>query len=311
VRALSSIEADTQLVRGVHLLGGAITTASRRLEIAQRIAGDRADTVEALAWDLWEELGQRSGWTATAEAVVHGVPGTLTFATDQRVMELSRDVEHRAQLEGSTRSLGDEVWATALAEVAAAGWRSGWEAAEALIRHETTFSWRTTFRRSLQAVLGEDDIALDMVLDDVEQAARDTIARLLLVGDDRSDHWDRAVAACGRVEGGAAWRQALDDTCGVLGRPLCEEALQMAREQVRRWVQAAPALVSRAVVASVTREACSVAGRGVITRVAADVLVGGGTEADAEAAARRALAPVVEGLADDAVDALDALVDLG
>jgi len=310
VRGLSSIEADTQLVRGVHLLGGAITTASRRLEIARRIAGARADVVDAIAWDLWEEVGQRTGWAATAEAVVHGVPGTLTFATDQRVMELSRDVEHRAELERSTRSLGDEVWATALAEVAAAGWRSGWEAAEELIRHETTFSFRTTFRRSLQALLGDDEIAVDMVLDDVDRAARDTIARLLLVGDDRGDHWSRAVAACARMEGGDVWRRALDETSEVLGAGLCEEALQTAEEQLRRWLATAPGLVSRAVVASVTREACSVAGRGLISRVAADVLAGGGSTADAEAAARAAVAPIADGLADDALAALDALVEL-
>src|SRR5699024_1126066 len=123
LRHLSSIDADTQLVRGIHLLGGAVTTASRRLEAAHRISGSHLDVVESLAWDLWEDVCQRSGWAATAEAVVHGVPGNLTFATDQRVMELSRDPEHRAQLESSTRGLGDEVWATALAEVAAAGWR--------------------------------------------------------------------------------------------------------------------------------------------------------------------------------------------
>jgi hypothetical protein len=311
LRGLSSIDQDSQLVRGVHLLGRAVTTASRRLEISQRIAADRIDEVDALAWDLWEEVGQRTGWTATAEAVVHGVPGTLTFATDQRVMELSRDVEQRAELEGSTRSLGDEIWATALAEVAAAGWRSGWEAAEEYVRHETTFSFRTTLRRSLQELLGDhDDVALDLVLDDVDRAARDIIARLLLVGDDRSDHWDRAVAAAAAVDGGDVWRRALDDACGVLGESLCEEALQMGREQLRGWVAAAPAVVSRAVVSSVTREACSVAGRGLVSRLAADVLNRGGTEKEAEAAAREVLAPLVERLADDAVAALDELVDL-
>lgn len=310
LRRLSSIEVDTQLVRGVHLLGGAVATASRRLETTHRIAGPHADVVEAMAWDLWEEVCQRSGWAATAEAVVHGVPGTLTFATDQRVMELSRDPEHRAELESSTRGLGDEVWATALAEIATSAWRSGWEAAEELIHHESTFSLHTTLRRSLQALLGEDDVGLDMLLDDVDRRARDTIARLLLVGDDESDYWDKAVAACARVDGGDAWRQALDDTYRVLGTGLCEEAIQLARDQLAQWAARAPELVSRAVVASVTREACSVAGRALLARSAAEPLARGRSEADAEAAARHAVETLVSTLADDAVGAIDALADV-
>ncbi|HEX4901741.1 MAG TPA: hypothetical protein VFV42_02965 [Acidimicrobiales bacterium] len=311
LRQLSSIEADTQLVRGVHLLGGAVATASRRLETTHRIAGIHADVVEALAWDVWEEVSQRSGWAATAEAVVHGVPGGLTFATDQRVMELSRDPDHRAELESSTRGLGDEVWSTALAEIAAAAWRSGWEAAEELIHHESTFSLHTTLRRSVQALLGDDDdVGLDMLLDDVDRTARDTIARLLLVGDDESDYWDKAVAACARIDGGDTWRRALDDSCTVLGPGLCEEALQLAREQVAEWVVRAPELVSRAVVASVTREACSVAGRAMLARSAAEALARGRSEADAEVAARDAVEELVSTLADDAVDALDELVEV-
>jgi hypothetical protein len=310
LRRLSSIESDTQLVRGVHLLGGAITTASRRLETTQRIAGAHAEVVDALAWDLWEEACQRTGWAATTEAVVHGVPGSLTFATDQRVMELSRDPGHRAELENSTRGLGDEVWATALAEVAAAAWRSGWDLIEELVRHETTFSMRTTLRRSLLALLGDDEVAVDMLLDDVDHKARDTIARLLLVGDEQSDHWDKAVAAAGTIDGGGAWRQAFEETCVVLGQPMCDEGVHVARDQVREWIGRAPELVARAVVASVTREACSVAGRSVVARAAAEALARGGSEADGDAAARRALAPLVEALAADALDALDHLVEI-
>jgi len=309
LRRLSSIEAETQLVRGVHLLGGAVATASRRLETTHRIAGVHAEVVEALAWDLWEDVSQQSGWAATAEAVVHGVPGNLTFATDQRVMELSRDPEHRAEVESSTRGLGDEVWATALSEVAAAAWRSGWEAAEELIHHESTFSLRTTLRRSLQSLLGDDDVALDMLLDDVDRSARDAIARLLLVGDDESDYWDKAVAAGGRVDGGDSWRRALDDTCTVLGPGLCEEAIQLARNQLAEWVGRAPELVSRAVVASVTREACSVAARGLLARSAAEALARGRSEADAEEAARAAVEDLVATLADDAVAVLDELAE--
>lgn len=309
---LESIASDTQLVRGVHLLGNAIGTASRRLETTRAIAGDRADEVDALAWDVWEELCQRTGGAATAEAVVHGVPGTLTFATDQRVMELSRDPEHRSDLEASTRSVGDEVWSTALAEVAATAWRSGWEAAEAFVHHESTFSLRTTLRRTLQGILGDDDdIALDMLLEDVDATARDTISRLLLVGDAESDYWDKAVAACAAVDGGSDWVRAVQETRAVLGPSLCDEAIQTARDQVGEWAARAPELVSRAVVASVTREACSVAGRGVVARAAAEAMSRGAGPAEAEAAALAAVEPVAAALGQDAVAVLDELVDLG
>lgn len=311
LRNLESIATDTQLVRGVHLLGNAIATASRRLETTRAIAGARAELVDALAWEIWEDVSERSGGAATAEAVVHGVPGPLTFATDQRVMELSRDPDHRVELEASTRGLGDEVWSTALAEVAATAWRTGWAAAESVVHHESTFSMRTTLRRTLQELLGDDDeIALDMLLDDIDATARDTIARLLLIGDDQSDYWDKAMSACADVDGGRDWLRAVEETRAVLGPSLCDEAIQTARDQVGEWAARAPELVSRAVVASMTREACSTAGRGVIARVAAEALAKGASEADAEDAAREAVASLTDSLAEDAVAVLDELVEL-
>lgn len=311
LRTLESIATDTQLVRGVHLLGNAISTASRRLETTRAIAGERSELVDALAWEIWEDVSQRSGGAATAEAVVHGVPGSLTFATDQRVMELSRDPDHRIELESSTRGLGDEVWSTALAEVAATAWRTGWAAAESFVHHESTFSVRTTLRRTLQEILGDDDdIALDMLIDDIDAAARDTIARLLLVGDDRSDPWDKVMTACAGVDGGQDWLRAVDETRAVLGPSLCDEAFQTARDQIGEWAARAPELVSRAVVASVTREACSVAGRGVVARVAAEAIAKGASEPDAVAAALDAVAPLTDSLGEDAVAVLDELAEL-
>src|SRR3546814_4984974 len=86
---------------------------------------------------------------------------------------------------------------------------------------------RTTLRRTLQGIIGDDDdIALDMLLDDVDTIARDTIARLLLVGDDQSDYWDKAMSACAAVEGGRDWLRAVDETRAVLGPSLCDAAIQ-------------------------------------------------------------------------------------
>lgn len=308
---LGSIEADTQLVRGVDLLGNAIGTASRRLEITESIAADRADVVDALAWDAWEDVSQRSGWAAAADTVAHGIPGDLTFATDQRVMECSRDPEQRSQLESSTRGLGDEVWSTALQEVAGAAWRSAWEQAESLVHHDSTFSVRTTLRRSLQGMVPDaDEVTIDMLFDDIDGAARDAIARLILVGDDESDYLAKGIAAAGRVDGGAAWRRALDETRRVLGVSLFDDAIEAARLRLADWADRAPRMVARAVVASVTREACSVAGRGVAARAAAEALARSGSEARAAEAAGAAVEPLVSPLAEASLELLSTLISV-
>jgi 1,2-phenylacetyl-CoA epoxidase catalytic subunit len=96
----------------------------------------------------------------------------------------------------------------------------------------------------------------------------------------------------------------------VLGPSLCDEAIQTARDQVGEWAARAPELVSRAVVASVTREACSVAGRGVIARVAAEALAKGAGDDDAGDAALAAIEPLAQSLGADAVTVLAQLVDL-
>lgn len=308
---LGPIEDDTQLVRGVDLLGTAAATASRRLEITLSIAGDRAHVVEALAWEAWEDAAQRSGWAAAADSVGHGIPGDLTFATDQRVMECSRDPEQRSQLESSTRGLGDEVWSTALQEIAATAWRSAWHHAEAFVHHESTFSVRTTLRRSLQHLLPDADaVGIDMLLDDVDTSAREILARLILVGDDQSDYLQKGITAGSQVEGGDAWRQALGETRRVLGPQLFDDAIDTARVELGDWAHRAPRLVSRAVVASITREACSVAGRGVAGRAAAEALARTGSEVEAEAAGRRATEAQVATLADDALALVPVLAEL-
>ncbi len=308
---LGSIDADTQLVRGVDILGNAIGTASRRLEITETIAADRVHVVDALAWDTWEDVAQRTGWAAAADTVTHGIPGDLTFATDQRVMECSRDPDQRSQLDASTRGLGDEVWSTALQEIGATAWRSAWNQAEALVHHDTTFSVRTTLRRSLQDLVADaDEVTIEMLLDDVDAAARDAIARLILVGDDQSDYLAKGITAGAGVEGGEIWQRALDDTRRVLGASLFDDAIDAARIRLADWADRAPRLVARAVVASVTREACSVAGRGVAARAAAEAMARTGSEDRAAAAAREAVEPLVGPLAEDSLELLSALVSI-
>jgi hypothetical protein len=307
---LSSITETPDLVRAVDLLGNAIVTASRRLEITTAIAGDHADVVDRIAWDVWEEAAERSGWIAASEAVLHEIPGDLAYAADQRVVECSRDPRIRAELEASTRGLGDAIWSAALHEIAGAAWRAAWEAIEDFVHHESTFSIRTTVRRSLETELGaRDDMAVELLLDEVDQTVRDALARTVLAGEEEDDLWKRAVEAASTGIRGSLWRRALDETRRVLGEVLFDDAVDIARAELHHWLDRAPQLVGRAVAAAVAREASGVSGRGIAARVAAERLARGGSEDDAEHAARDAVADTVKALADDAMAMIELLID--
>lgn len=300
--SLASISDDADLVRAVDLLGNAIVTAGRRLEITTAIAGDDADLVDQIAWDAWEEAAERSGWVAATEGVLHGIPADLAYAADQRVIECSRDPRVRAELEASSRGLGDAIWSAALHEIAAAAWRGAWEATESFVHHESTFSIRTALRRSLEALLGDDDIvAVEGMLEEVDHEARDALAHLVLEDDGAADYWKRAVEAASRGETGRAWRNALDETRSVLGPTLYDDAIDVARTELHRWLDRAPELVGRVVAAAVAREASGVAGRAVAARAAAEKLARDGSVDDAEDAARNAIEPIVHSLAEEAL----------
>ncbi len=305
---LASITANTDLVRAVDLLGNAIVTAGRRLEITTAIAGDHADVVDQIAWDAWEEAAERSGWLAATEAVLQGIPSDLAYAADQRVVECSRDPRIRAELEASSRGLGDAIWSAALHEIAAAAWRGAWDATEEFVRHESTFSIRTALRRSLEASIGDDDaVLIDSILDEIDADARDALAHLVLGEEDESDYWKRAVDAASIGDAGGQWRQALDEAASILGLTLFDDAIEVARAELHRWLDRAPQLVGRVVAAAVAREASGVAGRAVSARAAAECLAKGGSDEDAEEAAHEAIEPIVSALADAALAMADEL----
>ena len=307
---LSPVTADAELVRAVDLLGNAIVTASRRLEITTAIAGDNADVVDRVAWEIWEEAAEQTGWMAASEAVLHEIPADLAYAADQRVVECSRDPRMRSELEASAHGLGDAIWSAALHEIGGAAWRAAWDVTEDFVHHESTFSIRTTLRRSLETELvGGDDMAVELLLDEVDHAVRETLARIALEGQEETDFWKRAIDAASTGPRGATWRRALEETRRVLGATLFDDAVDVARAELHRWLHRAPRLVGRAVAAAVAREASGVAGRAIAARAAAERLARGGTEDDAEDAARAAVAEIVDHLADDALRMLDALVD--
>ena len=307
---LGPVTANAELIRAVDLLGNAIVTASRRLEITTAIAGDSAEIVDQIAWDVWEEAAERSGWIAASEAVLFEIPPDLAYAADQRVVECSRDPRIRAELEASSHGLGDAIWSAALHEIATAAWRGAWEATEAFVHHESTFSIRTTLRRTLEAELDpRDDLGVEAVFDEVDRTVRDALAHIVLEDHDGRDHWKRAVDAASAGEHGRAWRRALDETRRVLGEVLFDDAVEVASTELHRWLDQAPRLVGRAVAAAVAREASGVAGRGIAARAAAERLARGGSEDEAEQAARDSIAPIVEELADEALHMVDQLVD--
>lgn len=317
---LGSITGTKDLVRAVDLLGNAIVTASRRLEITTTIAGERAEVVDQIAWDVWETAAERTGWMAASEAVLFEIPPDLAFAADARVVECSRDPRIRNELETATHGLGDAIWAAALQEVASAAWQGAWEATESFVHHESTFSISTALRRSVESELvarrgsdGEgdpvDDMGVDLLLDEVDDAVRDALAHLVLAEEGDLDYWARAVDVASESEGGKLWRRALDGTRGVLGPVLFDDAIDVARAELHRWLEEAPRMVGRAVAAAVAREACGVAGRGIAARAAAETLARGGTDQDAEQAAWQVISGIVDELADDALRTVEVLVE--
>lgn len=309
---LDSVTDNADLVRAVDLLGNAIVTASRRLEITTAIAGAHADLVDRIAWDAWERAAERTGWIAASEAVLFEIPADLAYAADARVVECSRDPRIRGDLEAAAHGgLGDAIWSAALQEIATTAWRGAWAASERFVHHESTFSIRTAMRRSLESELGSsgDDMGVELLIEDVDAAVRDALAHLVLADQTEPDFWKRAVEAASVGDRGAVWRRALDETRRVLGTGLFDEAVAVARVELHRWLDEAPRIVGRAVAAAVAREASGVSGRGIAARAAAESLARGGSEEEAEDAAHDVLAGIVEDLADDALRMVDVLVE--
>jgi hypothetical protein len=315
LESLGRLTDDLELVRAVDILGTAITIASRRIDITASIVSD--DDVkhgvpdEEIVWDAWERVTETTGYVAASEAATHGAPAELTYATDLRVIECSRDPRVRDELEDSRQSVGDTAWTTALHAVADEAWEQGWRAADLAARELSGFTIRVEMGRIAKTVLARDEDR-EMALEVADQAARDSLTRAALAGGAYTDEhpWDAARNAARVSEGGQEWSVVSDESRRAIGEHAWAQAMADARAVVSDLLADTPDTVARVVVASVAREASSAAARGVALRASAVARAQGGDHAETEIAAHEALQRTAIGLQAEALVLLDHLIDV-
>jgi hypothetical protein len=320
--SLGPLSQDLELVRAVDILGTAIGIASRRIDITASIVtddnGDRRHIPdEQLVWEAWERVTERTGWVAASEAATYGAPADLTYATDGRVIECSRDQRAREELEAARQSIGDSAWTTALHAVADDVWERSWRAADGAARELSGFTVRVEMGRVAKNMWSRRDPGLDddpdTALEAAEHAARDSLTRAALAGGASTDGehpWDAARNAARASPGGKEWSIVIDEARRAIGENGWAQAMADARAVVTESLHGAPDMVARVVVAAVAREASSAAARGVALRAAAVARAAGADDAGAEAAADAALAETAEALQAGAIDLFERLVDV-
>jgi hypothetical protein len=314
--AIGSLTEQRELARAVDLLGAAITTAGRRIDITASIVGDADGDIddESLAWEAWEAACDPSAWVAASEAATQGSPAEIAYAADLRVIEASRDGRARDELEATHASVGDSAWAAALHAVADDTWERAWRAADRLARDRSGLTIRIEMGRVAKTaqLRGEDELS-ESALEVAEHTAREALVRAALrsgTPDRDGEHpWDAARNAARSSPGGGAWSVVVDGSRSAIGDEVWDEAMAEARIVVDRLLNDAPDVVARAVAAAVAREASSAAARGVAYRAAAVARAHGADDAGAEQAARESLARTTEELRESAFLLLDRMVD--
>jgi hypothetical protein len=315
LESLGRLTNDLELVRAVDILGTAITIASRRIDITASIVSDdevkRGVPDEEIVWDAWERVTETTGYVAASEAATTGAPAELTYATDLRVIECSRDPRVRDELDEARQSVGDTAWTTALHAVADEAWEQGWRAADLAARELSGFTIRVEMGRIAKTVLARDE-EREMALELADQAARDSLTRAALAGGAYTDEhpWDAARNAARVSEGGNEWSVVSDEARRAIGESAWAQAMADARAVVSDLLADTPDTVARVVVAAVAREASSAAARGVALRASAVERAQGGDHAETEVAAHAALQRTAIGLQAEAVALLDRLIDV-
>jgi hypothetical protein len=318
LESLGQLTDTLELVRAVDILGTAITTASRRIDITASIVTDDEDEPgvpdEEIVWRAWERVTETTGYVAASEAATHGAPAELTYATDQRVIDSSRDPRVRDELEASKRSVGDVAWTTALHAVADDAWEQGWRAADLAARELSGFTVRVEMGRIAKTVLArskyrEEDP--EAALELADRAARDSLTRAALAGGAFTDEhpWDAARNAARVSEGGKEWSVVSDEARRSVGEDAWSQAMADAREVVTKLLTDTPDTVARVVVAAVAREASSAAARGVALRACAVARAEGRDQHETEAAAHEALQRIGIGLQAEALLLLDRMIE--
>lgn len=315
LESLGRLDDYLELVRAVDILGTAITTASRRIDITASIVSD--DDVaqgvpdEEIVWKAWERVTETTGYVAASEAATHNAPAELTYATDLRVIECSRDPRVRDELEAARQSVGDTTWTTALHAVADDAWEQAWRAADRVARELSGFTIRVEMGRIAKTVLarGEDP---DTALEAADRAARDSLTRAALAGGAFTDEhpWDAARNAARASDGGKEWSVVSDEARRAIGEDAWAQAMADARDVVGELLTDTPDTVARVVVAAVAREASSAAARGVALRASAVARAEGGDHDETEAAAHEALQRIAIGLQAEALVLLDRMIDV-
>ena len=309
---VGSLQDNLELVRAVDVLGSAITIASRRVDITAAV-DDKGDAAQ-VAWEAWERVTERAAWGAASEAATQGSPSELTYATDLRVIECSRDPRVRDELEAAHVTVGDTTWVTALHAISDEAWEHAWRAADAGSKELATIGLRDQIRRVTAAVAkrtaGHEDV--EAALEMSEQAARDELTRAALRGGApiNDEHpWDAARNAARMSPGGTTWAMVMEDARLAVGEDAWAQAMADARAAVDGMLHDAPELVGRAVAAAVAREAASAAARSVASRAVAVARANGAGDEEAFDAAVASLAPTATDLANAAFVLLDTLID--
>jgi hypothetical protein len=297
---------ERELARAVDLLGAAITTAGRRIDITASIVGDEDDVDdEGLAWEAWEAACDPAAWVAASEAATQGSPPEVAYAADLRVIEASRDGRARDELEANRSSVGGSAWTAALHAVADDTWDRAWRAADRLARGRSGLTIRVEMGRVAKTaqLRGEDELS-ESALEIAEQTAREALVRAALKGgglDRDGEHpWDAARNAARGSPGGGSWSVVVDGSRAAIGEEVWEEAMAEARGTVDALLADAPDAVARAVAAAVAREASSAAARGIAYRAAAVARAHGADDLGAEQAAKESLARTTHDLREDA-----------
>jgi hypothetical protein len=263
------------------------------------------DPADEAAWEAWERASEETGWVAASEAAWVGIPDGLASSTELRVVELVRDPRAaEAVLEGRT-TVSTAVREAGLRAVAEAAWRGAGRAAaqavDAMVDDPDSpaelvvVSLDTARERAAQgaaAQLGLDRDALELALEQADQAAREALAPLVDDAGASAGALDAARAAAAASLGGAAWREVERMTSEVYGEAAWTSVRSAAQTAAARVLRHARPLLDRATLVAVAREASGLAARLTAARGAA------------------AVEPVVADLGPPALGLLDDLLDL-
>lgn len=318
VEAIGPTTNHLNLVRVVDILGSAITTASRRIELTASVAGsERADDgeiAEQVAWEAWEAVSESAGWVAASEAASAGIPADLAYTTDLRVIECARDPRVRDELDVAGRSIGDTAWATALHAVADEAWTVGWAAAHEAIDELAVMSLQTALDRATRAAatrFGLDDDGRDVAIEAAEAAAKESLTRAALGSSTWRAHdvpWDLAWSAAVASDPDGLWATSQELARAAVEDGPWEAGMAAARAAVDHVLHDAPDLVARAVGAAVGREAAGTAARAVAIRAGAIAIAQGSDLVQVADAAVASLSDTAAELQDAAFALFDVLL---